>query len=216
MDFRGPPDQSRRDIIDRLLERLPPEESDYIRLYYMLGKRQDDIAKIFSRTQADISYRLIRGVGRIQFLMTLPLHVDEKLIRKHLTPLFPPTPDGKTLDMNILVGIFHTTCQSYVARENGVTQGKVRHRFFRALKIVCERVLDIVRDEDIITIEPDPAKDRLMERMYLKVGVVFVQVPDGFHPMIDICRVFVEISKNFNVLRGISYPQFEVPPRIIA
>ena len=110
-----------------LLDRIPRREADLIYLYFIKRKRQADIAAIFEVTQAAISYRLDRGLKRIKFLLSIPqITADE--IRDDLTDVFA------TIDVDILIGMWETTCQSEVATRLNLTQGRVRHRFFRAVK----------------------------------------------------------------------------------
>ena len=110
-----------------LLDRIPKREADLIYLYYIKRKRQADIAAIFEVTQAAISYRLDRGLKRIKFLLSIP-QVTEDEMRDDLAEAFTP------IDVDILVGMWETTCQSEVATRLGLTQGRVRHRFFKAVK----------------------------------------------------------------------------------
>lgn len=110
-----------------LLARIPVRERDLINLYYIQRKRQADIAEIFGVTQAAISYRLDRGLQRIKFLLSIP-PVTEEDLRRDLPLVF------KEIDVEILVGMWDTTCQSEVAERLGLTQGRVRHRFFKAVK----------------------------------------------------------------------------------
>jgi DNA-directed RNA polymerase specialized sigma24 family protein len=110
-----------------LLDRIPKREADLIVLYYIQKKRQADIAAIFGVTQAAISYRLDRGLQRIRFLLSIP-QITEEEMREDLPGIF------KDIDVDILVGMWLTTCQSEVASRLGLTQGRVRHRFFRAVK----------------------------------------------------------------------------------
>jgi DNA-directed RNA polymerase specialized sigma24 family protein len=109
-----------------LLNRIPQREADLIWLYYIQKKRQADIATIFQVTQAAISYRLDRGLQRIKFLLSIPQATEDEL-RDDLSEIF------ETIDVNILIGMWQTTCQSEVANRLGLTQGRVRHRFFRAV-----------------------------------------------------------------------------------
>ena len=111
-----------------LLDRIPEREADLIQLYYIQKKRQADIADIFGVTQAAISYRLDRGLQRIRFLLSIP-QLSEEDLRRDL-----PEVPFKAIDVDILVGMWETTCQSEVAARLGLTQGRVRHRFFRAVK----------------------------------------------------------------------------------
>lgn len=143
-----------------LLDRIPEREADLIYLYFIQRKRQADIAEIFGVTQAAISYRLDRGIQRIKFLLSIP-QVTEEDLRRDLPAVFPTTSacprcqgkkdgsqghrsnescalckdDGSILiDVDILVGMWETTCQSEVASHLGLTQGRVRHRFFKAVE----------------------------------------------------------------------------------
>lgn len=119
--------------IKPLLDRIPEREADLIDLYFIQKKKQADIATIFGVTQAAISYRLDRGLQRIRFLLSIP-QVDEDELRLEL-----PKVPFKEIDVNILVGMWETTCQSEVAARLGLTQGRVRHRFFGAVKTLDKR-----------------------------------------------------------------------------
>lgn len=116
--------------VEALLDRIPPREADLIYLYYILKKRQADIAAIFEVTQAAISYRLDRGIQRIHFLLSIP-EVTEEDLRRDLPEILP-----NQIDVDILVGMWKTTCQSEVATSLGLTQGRVRHRFFKAVQVI--------------------------------------------------------------------------------
>jgi DNA-directed RNA polymerase specialized sigma24 family protein len=118
-------------ILAPLLNRIPQREADLIYLYYIQKKRQADIAEIFEVTQAAISYRLDRGLQRIKFLLSIP-PVTEEDLRRDLPEIF------KEIDVDILIGMWQTTCQSEVASRLGLTQGRVRHRFFKAVKTLKE------------------------------------------------------------------------------
>ncbi len=120
-----------------LLDRIPEREADLIYLYFIQRKRQADIAVIFGVTQAAISYRLDRGIQRIKFLLSIP-QVTEVDLRRDLPGAFP-----QAIDVDILVGMWETTCQSEVASRLKLTQGRVRHRFFKAVK-----TLETAADED--------------------------------------------------------------------
>jgi len=113
-----------------LLERIPEREADLINLYFLQKKRQADIATIFGVTQAAISYRLDRGIQRIKFLLSIP-QVEKADLCRDLAEVFP-----QAIDVDILVGMWETTCQSEVATRLNLTQGRVRHRFFKAVRIL--------------------------------------------------------------------------------
>lgn len=110
-----------------LLDLIPHREADLIELYYVGKKRQADLATIFSVTQAAISYSLGRGIQRIKFLLSIP-EVTESEMRADLAVTFTQ------IDVDILVGMWRTTCQTKVATDLNKTQGQVRHRFFKAVK----------------------------------------------------------------------------------
>lgn len=126
-----------------LLDRIPDREADIIELYFLHRKRQADIATIFGITQAAVSYRLGRGIKRIKFLLDLPAVTREQMVAD-LSEAFPsqhvlpseleedPEADVN-VDVKILVHMWSTTCQSEVAKTLGLTQGRVRHRFFKAV-----------------------------------------------------------------------------------
>jgi len=124
--------------LEPLLARLPKREADLIYLYYIQKKRQADIAEIFEVTQAAISYRLDRGLQRIKFLLSIPQLTEEEI--RHDLPLLYVNGKRvfKPIDIEILVGMWETTCQSEVANLLGLTQGRVRHRFFKAVKVLGE------------------------------------------------------------------------------
>jgi len=152
-------------VVRPLLDRIPDREADLIELYYKCGKRQADIAEIFDVTQAAISYRLDRGVQRMKFLLSIPT-VTEEDMREDLVEIF------EQIDINILVGMWQTTCQSEVASKLKLTQGRVRHRFFKAVEVLKDAA----------------EKDKRFQPYY---------------------RIFSSISsKNFNILRAVSLPQW--------
>ncbi len=123
-----------------LLNRIPQREADLIYLYYIQKKRQADIAEIFGVTQAAISYRLDRGLQRIKFLLSIPQATEDELC-EDLAECF------EAIDVNILVGMWQTTCQSEVANRLGLTQGRVRHRFFKSVETLKKRAEEDARFE---------------------------------------------------------------------
>lgn len=159
-----------------LLERIPQREADLIYLYYIQKKRQADIAEIFEVTQAAISYRLDRGLQRIKFLLSIP-DVTEEEMRRDLADAF------QEIDVNILVGMWQTTCQSEVASTLGLTQGRVRHRFFKSVGTLKELA---EKDQKLAEESPDH--------------------PQKYDPY---SRIFSAISsKKFNILREVKLPQW--------
>jgi hypothetical protein len=154
-----------------LLDRIPDREADLIYLYYVRKKRQADIAAIFNVTQAAISYRLDRGIQRIKFLLSIP-SVTEEDMRKDLAEIF------EQIDIDILVGMWQTTCQSEVASKLKLTQGRVRHRFFKAV--------------DVLKQEVERAEEAELDSIFEPYHKIFSSIS----------------SKNFNILRAVQLPQW--------
>ncbi|MHC4780375.1 MAG: sigma-70 family RNA polymerase sigma factor [Planctomycetota bacterium] len=127
--FEEPSDEAKKQIcrVLEILDVLPPREADFIELYYFKRLKQTDIAAIFAVSQPTVSYRLQRATARIQFILQMPCVCEEAL--KEDLRLFLTDP----LDVEIMVLMKQTTCQSEVAKVLGVSQGLVRHRFIRSL-----------------------------------------------------------------------------------
>ena len=129
--------QGNRERLRPLLDRIPEREADIIELYFLLGKRQADIATIFAMTQAAVSYRLARGIKRIRFLLDIPEVTREQMLAD-LSEIFLSEEGKPHIDVLILVNMWLTTCQSEVATRLNLTQGRVRHRFFKAVERLKE------------------------------------------------------------------------------
>ena len=135
-----PADTSTFDLgtIDRYLDRIPAREADFIRLYHRDKLKQEQIAKLFGITQAAVSYRLQRGIKRIQFLRTIPELRSEDFERE-VAPMF------EWQDKEILWRMYGTTCQSEIAKQLGLTQARVRHRFYRSLDKIRSTIISDTR-----------------------------------------------------------------------
>lgn len=116
------------DRIKSIIGKLPPIEEDFVNLYYFKRVKQTAIAKIFRVSQPTVCYRLQRATIRIKFLLDMP-DIPLFEIRDAIVPIL----DDK-LDVNVMILMAYTTCQSETAKRLGVSQGMVRHRFFRSLK----------------------------------------------------------------------------------
>lgn len=110
-----------------VLDQLPPREADFIELYYFKKIKQTDIAAIFGVSQPTVCYRLQRAAARIQFLLMLP-SVDAEEMEEEISEVL-----DDPIDVKIMVLMQQTTCQSEVAKQLGVSQGFVRHRFIRSI-----------------------------------------------------------------------------------
>jgi len=132
--FEEPSEESQA-LIERIrsiLEFLPAREADFIQLYYFLRLKQTAIAKIFRCSQPTVCYRLQRAASRIQFLLELPDVTVSDVAKAMRTFL------DSDIDVQIMVLMYETTCQSEAAKLLGVSQGKVRHRFMRSLERMRE------------------------------------------------------------------------------
>ena len=124
-------DEETLQIVDKvrnILSEIPSVEADFIDLYFFRRLRQVEIATIFGVSQPTVCYRLRRAAERIRFLVDMP-NLDREKARRDLMSAI----DNET-DVDILISMLDTTCQSEVAKMRGVSQGYVRHRFVRSLK----------------------------------------------------------------------------------
>lgn len=187
------------DAIEPYLKRIPEREADLIQLYHQDKMKQEQIAKLFNITQAAVSYRLHRGIKRIRFLRTIPdLEYDQ--FELELGPKF------NEQDRSILWLMYETTCQSEIAKRLSLTQGRVRHRFFRSLDKIREFIEEESRERRIeLTLEVktkhtfwteeairDEESRVVRESKYSKYYTVFFAISD----------------KRFNILHEVSLPQF--------
>lgn len=111
-----------------MLDLLPPVEADFVEMYFFKHIKQTDIATIFGVSQPTVCYRLYRAIDRIKFLLTLP-KVDLDVMRADLSRFM-----SDPMDIDIMVYMYETTCQSESAKRLKVSQGLVRHRFIRSIK----------------------------------------------------------------------------------
>lgn len=186
------------EAIERYLPRIPSREKDLISLYYRDRMKQEQIARLFGITQAAVSYRLHRGIRRIQFLRTIP-ELDHDTFHLELGPKFSEQ------DLEILWRMYETTCQSAIAKEMNLTQGRVRHRFFRSLSRIKEIIAEEVRVREaelrgLVNQGRRFSKEEYQEELdktieeskYGKYWTVFYAISD----------------RHFNILHEVSLPQF--------
>jgi DNA-directed RNA polymerase specialized sigma24 family protein len=120
--------EERLEQVRGILDRIPPREADFVELYYFMQKRQTDIAIMFRVSQPTVCYRLQRAAERIRFLLQLPSFNEADARPKIEAVLADP------IDVEILIQMYRTTCQSEVAKLLDVSQGFVRHRFIRSIQ----------------------------------------------------------------------------------
>lgn len=187
------------DAISCYLKRIPEREADLIELYHKDKMKQEQIAKLFGITQAAVSYRLHRGIRRIQFLRTIP-ELERDSFQDELGASFCDQ------DMDILWRMYVTTCQSEIAKQMGLTQGRVRHRFFRALQKLKDLIVEEAREKQIllhamkkqgksereVSVAQQDLDECISNSKYAKYWTVFFAISD----------------KHFNILHEVSLPQF--------
>jgi TnpA family transposase len=83
-------------------------------------------------SQPTVCYRLQRATARIRFVLSLP-DITEKEMEIALRGFL-----GDEEDVEIMMRMYETTCQSAVAKAMSITQGKVRHRFMRSTRRMLE------------------------------------------------------------------------------
>jgi DNA-directed RNA polymerase specialized sigma24 family protein len=127
-------DQTQIDHVRAVLDQLPPREADFVELYYFKHLKQTDIASIFNVSQPTVCYRLARAADRIRFLLNAPKISKADMECDLAGFLIEP------LDVQIMIQMWETTCQSEVAKRLNVSQGLVRHRFLRSLSRMRENV----------------------------------------------------------------------------
>ena len=187
------------DDISKYLDRIPPREADLISLYHKDKMKQEQIAKLFNITQAAVSYRLHRGIKRIQFLRTIP-ELERDQFELELGSKFCDQ------DCEILWRMYETTCQSEIAKQMNLTQGRVRHRFFRALQKIKDLIAEEVREKQVQvqTLKKQGRDDDEIELAELDLDNAINDSKYGKY-----WTVFFAISdKHFNILHEVSLPQF--------
>ena len=185
--------------IEPYLPRIPSREKDLISLYYRDHMKQEQIARLFGITQAAVSYRLHRGIWRIKFLRTIP-ELEQDTFKLELGPKFT------NQDLEILWRMYETTCQSAIAKDMNLTQGRVRHRFFRSLHKIKEMIAEEVRIRkaelehisikgiNVSKFEYTKELDMVAKKSkYGKYWTVFFAISD----------------RHFNILHEVSLPQFK-------
>lgn len=219
--------QAQLERIQTLLDDLPPNEADYIDLYYYRHKKQTDIAKMFNVSQPTVCYRLQRAAARIMFLLSLPPISEDEVeftMRKFLT---------EEIDVRIMVQMLKTTCQSEVAKRLNVSQGLVRHRFIRAIekmrdakryedgyrykvylseredweyvktfddaKSMVESVSEALEDEP----EGEHFKEARSARLQKKDATKISEVPQMSSQIGRFYEIYAAISSNLNILRDV-------------
>jgi hypothetical protein len=133
--------------------------------------------------------------------------------------------------------MYETTCQSEIAKQMNLTQGRVRHRFFRALTRIKDLIADEAREKQAeLQMKAKKQADQLLKFKKLNVDTVTVAHNGNGHSnghsngvvhfdaetiqreieesinkskYAKYWTVFFAISdKHFNILHEVSLPQF--------
>lgn len=187
------------DSISKYLDRIPLREADLIERYYRDKMKQEQIAKLFNITQAAVSYRLHRGIRRIQFLRTIP-ELERDSFELELGPKFCEQ------DREILWRMYETTCQSAIAKQMNLTQGRVRHRFFRALQKIKDLIAEEAREKQV-QVQMLKKQGRSAEEIGKAQEELDTVINNS--KFAKYWTVYFAISdKHFNILHEVSLPQF--------
>jgi DNA-directed RNA polymerase specialized sigma24 family protein len=112
----------------RELDHIPALEADLIEAT-IWGCRQQDLATVFEMTQANVSYRLHRGLDRLRFATSLPEITPEEL-RQVLDDYL------SDLQIEMLVRFGRTKNMTEVARTLELPQSKARTLMLDALDVL--------------------------------------------------------------------------------
>lgn len=122
-----------------LLPRLPPVERDVVELYFVLGKKQEAIARILDLSQQAVSHRLHSAYRRIIFMLEQP-DVDPGQMKKDLALLI-----SNPFTIRVLCDFAATSSQTVTARRLGVPQQRICWHLNAGLKALRESLaLDAV------------------------------------------------------------------------
>lgn len=231
------------DRIKGLLDRLPPLEADILYLYYFLPnkKRQTDIADIFQITQAAVSYRLKRGLQRINFLLRTP-EFDTEVLLEDMREIMSCEEDAL-----IYYGMCLSSCQSVVAQDLGVNQGRVRHRYLvnlprmgrdlllhmrqfltsqpshcmevQELESYYEELFDFLQQVDM-GVRKKMAKEQ-DEKIMKLMGKILPYLEDlgqldtPLYRRVQYYRFFLDLRYNFNIVHEVCLPKWSNRPKTV-
>jgi len=129
------------------ISKLPQREIDLIEMYFHKEKKQKEIADFFGVTQGAISHRIKRAKKRLIFLRDMPKISED--IKEVLLDYFTE------FEIDLIISMVETTCQSKTAEilnkryqlkdKDKMTQVKIRHKFYRYLRILESKVRSIFK-----------------------------------------------------------------------
>lgn len=105
--------------ITDLLPRIPPIERDVVHLYFVVGKKQEVIARILKLSQQAISHRLHSAYRRIIFMLAQP-DIQLAQMEQDLSALLP-----NEFTVKVLCDFAQTSSQTMTAKRLGVPQQRI-------------------------------------------------------------------------------------------
>jgi len=137
--------QSLFNLVLEEMEKISPLEADIIELH-LKGISQSLLGKIFGFTQPNIHYRLNRATERLKMMVQIE-DFDEEELTERLGTVF-----RNEKDLKVMVYIYLWSSQSKVAKLIGESQGKVRYRFMKGLRVLedIEELEDIYKSLKLV------------------------------------------------------------------
>ena len=137
--------QSLFNLVLEEMEKISPLEADIIELH-LKGISQSLLGKIFGFTQPNIHYRLNRATERLKMMVQIE-DFDEEELTERLGTVF-----RNEKDLKVMVYIYLWSSQSKVAKLIGESQGKVRYRFMKGLRVLeeIEELSDIYKSLKLV------------------------------------------------------------------
>lgn len=215
--------------VKAVLDRLPEDEADILEQYFFRGKKQTNIAEIFNKTQAAVSYNIKRALQRVRFLVNMP-DADKHDVYDDLKEWRVLTDE---LDAQIFAEMYETSCQSEVADRLDLTQGRVRHRFLSNLsnmgsillerlenwvshniddtfreEMYADQIDDIRKSFSCDEMEDDEYENEIREVFY-RIREVHEYDLGDLGKLFEYYRTFVKIRHSYNILRKIDLPRWQ-------
>jgi DNA-directed RNA polymerase specialized sigma24 family protein len=120
--------------VKALLPRIPPVERDVIELYFVLGKKQEVIARMLSLSQQAVSHRLHAAYRRLVFMLHQP-EVDQQQMRRDLEALLP-----NAFTVAVLCDFAQTSSQTVTAKRLKVPQQRICWHLNAGLKALRDSI----------------------------------------------------------------------------
>ncbi len=126
-------DQYTWDDVAEFLPRIPPFEADLLALHFRSKIPQHAIAALFGKRQSSISYRIARGVQRIQFLLQLP-RISRARLAEAVMAVSPR-------DVRLCLDVVETTSQTRAHARRRCSINGMMLRYDRVIRLLRDAVL---------------------------------------------------------------------------